>query len=165
MLTLPGKVDFLIFSPCSGFDRIRPPCGPGRVLWVLAVIASAPSCKGSWNSAPAMSPATWAASKQILVSDSWNESASCLTGCGKGRTEPPSIARVGFLSSSDSFWIFFSVASMSMFISSVSNGRYSTLRPLTAPAVPPNSFFPMLMWPPAGIASARIVSPGVVNVV
>ena len=86
-------------------------------------------------------------------------------GCGKGRTEPPSIASVGFFPSAVSFLIFFSVPSTSMFISSVSKGKYSTFSPRTEPAVPPNSFFPMLIWPPAGIASAMIVSPGDVKVV
>ena len=71
------------------------------------------------------------------------------------------MASDGFFPSAASFLIFFSVASISIFISSVSKGKYSTFSPLTEPAVPPNSFLPMLMWPPAGIASAIMISPPV----
>ena len=33
----------------SEFESRKPPCGPGNVLWLLPVITSAPSLRGSWN--------------------------------------------------------------------------------------------------------------------
>ena len=47
-----------------------------------------------------------------------------------------------------------------MFMFSLSKTKYSMSSPCTSPAVPENSFFPAEMWPPFGMDSAIIVSPG-----
>ena len=87
-------------------------------------------------------------------------STRSFTGCGKRKRLPPNITIFTFFPADWTALSFFFVSSTSMFMFSLSNTKYSMSSPWTSPAVPENSFFPADMWPPFGMESAIMVSPG-----
>ena len=128
-----------------------PPCGPGNVLWVLPIITSAPSFKGCWNCPPAIRPKTCAPSYMMVAPTSSAASRASLIGCGNKNKLPPNKTIFGF-----SAKIFLFIASMSMFITFLSNGWKTVFNP----RIPAALTSAWEMWPPEGTSRAITFSPG-----